>query len=152
MHGPWSHSPDRIDTPRTSQLQNLRDMNSTARASFDAAFKRQVALMPKEQAISVSAQQRYTPRRFLLCACAQRALRLNSKLVARMRRKGNCRHHAVVESFCLHLKSNVWQKSDANHGVAKAHMASYTVNFYATQRLHSALACIFPAAYDAACA
>lgn len=82
---------------------------------------------------------------------AHRELLENNKLIASMSRKGNCWDNAVMERFFLNLKMEcVWQKSYANHGEAKADIANYIVNFYNTQRLHSALGYRSPVAYEQA--
>lgn len=71
---------------------------------------------------------------------AHRQLLAKHKLIGSMSRKGNCWDNAVMERFFLNLKmERVWRHSDANHGEARADIADYIVNFYNTQRLHSAL-------------
>lgn len=68
-----------------------------------------------------------------------------------MSRKGNCWDNAVMERFFLNLKmERVWQRAYANHGEARADIADYIVNFYNTQRLHSALGYQSPVAYEQA--
>ena len=68
-----------------------------------------------------------------------------------MSRKGNCWDNAVMERFFLNLKmERVWRRSYASHCEARADIADYIVNFYNTQRLHSALGYRSPIAYEQA--
>ena len=68
-----------------------------------------------------------------------------------MSRQGNCWDNAVMERFFLNLKmERVWRRSYANHNEARSDIAGYIVNFYNTQRLHSALEYQSPVAYEQA--
>ena len=84
-------------------------------------------------------------------SAAHQQLLADNKLVASMSRKGNCWDNAVMERFFLNLKmERVWRRSYASHCEARADIADYIVNFYNTQRLHSALGYPSPIAYEQA--
>ena len=84
-------------------------------------------------------------------SAAHRKLLADNKLLASMSRQGNCWDNAVMERFFLNLKmERVWRRSYANHNEARSDIADYIVNFYNTQRLHSALGYQSPVAYEQA--
>lgn len=66
-----------------------------------------------------------------------------------MSRKGNCWDNAVMERFFLSLKvERTWQQRYANRNDAHRDIQDYIENFYNTQRLHSSLGYLAPAAYE----
>jgi putative transposase len=69
--------------------------------------------------------------------------------ICSMSRKGNCWDNAVAERFFLNLKmERVWQRDYANHAEAKADITAYIVGFYNSERLHSVLGNLPPAAFE----
>ena len=69
--------------------------------------------------------------------------------VCSMSRKGNCWDNAVTERFFLSLKmERVWQGRYANYAEAERDIVNYIVGFYNTERLHSTLGYVSPAAYE----
>lgn len=69
--------------------------------------------------------------------------------ICSMSRKGNCWDNAVTERFFLNLKmERVWQKRYANHAEAQRDIVNYIVGFYNTERLHSTLGYLSPAAFE----
>jgi transposase InsO family protein len=70
-----------------------------------------------------------------------------------MSRKGTplrCWDNAVTERFFLNLKmERVWQRRRyASHAEAQHDIVNYIVGFYNTERLHSTLGYLSPAAFE----
>ena len=84
-------------------------------------------------------------------SAAHQQLLADYQIIGSISRNGNRWDNAVMERFFLNLKmERVWQRSYANHAEARCDITDYIVNFYNTQRLHSALGYLSPLAYEQA--
>jgi putative transposase len=72
------------------------------------------------------------------------------EIQASMSRKGNCWDNAVAESFFATLEWELVERSDwQTHGDVERAVAEYIDRWYNTQRRHSSLGYLSPAAYEA---
>jgi putative transposase len=78
-----------------------------------------------------------------------RAVLATHGVVCSMSRRGNCWDNAVAESFFSTLKMELAHDADwHSHAEARTDVVEYLEIFYNTQRRHSALGYVSPAAYE----
>jgi len=70
-------------------------------------------------------------------------------IVSSMSRKGDCWDNAVAESFFATLKAELVTKPFADQAEARRQLTEYIDRYYNTERLHSSLGYVSPAAYEA---